>query len=143
MAHELNPDEDNPYLELGRIIHDDSYKREKKEISYGNMKIDLLKKQDGKVVIGEIKKSSRFERSAMMQLAFYLYNLKKEGIEATGELLIPKEKKRIPLELDEGKEKELKRAFFEIETLLNQEKPPEPKRIRYCTNCAYREFCWA
>jgi CRISPR-associated exonuclease Cas4 len=143
IAHELNPDEDNPYLELGRIIQEDSYKREKKEISYGNMKIDLLKKQDGKVVIGEIKKSSRFERSAMMQLAFYLYNLKKDGIEAKGELLIPKEKKRIPVELDDGKEKELKRAFFDIENLLNREKPPEPKRISYCTNCAYREFCWA
>ncbi len=143
MAHELNPDENHPFLEMGRIIQDDSYRREKKEITYGNMKIDLLKSGEGKVVIGEIKKSSRFEKSAIMQLAFYLYILKKEGIEAKGELLIPKEKKRIAVELDDKKERELKRAFFEIDELLNRERPPEPKRIKYCTHCAYREFCWA
>lgn len=143
MAHELNPDEDHPYLELGRIIQENSYRREKKEITYGNMKIDLLKSKECEIVIGEIKKSSRFEKSAIMQLVFYLYTLKKQGIEAKGELLIPKEKKRIPVELDNGKEKELKGAFFDIEDLLNQKRPPEPKRIKYCSHCAYREFCWA
>lgn len=119
MAHELDPDQDQSFLEMGRIIQEDSYRREKKEIAFGNMKIDLLKSKEWKVVIGEIKKSSRFEKSAIMQLAFYLYTLRNQGIEATGELLIPKEKKRIPVALDNGKEKELERAFFVIEKLLD------------------------
>jgi len=88
MAHELNPNQEDSFLEIGRLIHDDSYKREKKEISVSNMKIDLIKKKDGELIVGEIKKSSHFELPARMQLAFYLYKLRKRGIDAKGELLI-------------------------------------------------------
>jgi len=113
MARELNPDEDNYFLEIGRFLSEETYRREKKEIEIGNIKIDLLKKDDKKIVIGEVKKSSKFESSAKMQLAFYLYRLKQNGIEAKG-----------------GK-------------IISSETPPEPKKIRFCTKCAYREFCWA
>jgi len=142
MSHELNPEEDNPFLEIGRLIHEDSYKREKKEISVGNMRIDLIKKANGEVIIGEVKKSSRFEKSARMQLAFYLYRLKEKGINATGELLIPKEKKKISVELTLDVENELMEVFKKIREIISEEKPPEPVKNRYCSNCAYREFCW-
>jgi len=143
MARELNPDEDNPFLELGRFLSEESYQRERKEVEIGNMKIDLLKKGDSKVVVGEVKKSSRFEESATMQLIFYLYRLKQAGVEATGELLIPKERKRISVALDEKAEKELKQAGSEILQIVSSETPPEPVKIKFCRNCAYREFCWA
>ena len=143
MAHELTPEQDNPFIEIGRIFHDESYQREKKEITVGNMKLDILKKANGQTIVGEVKKSSRFELPAKMQLAFYLYRLRKQGIKLKGELLIPKEKKRIEIELDESLERELKRAFVRIDEILEREDPPEPKKIRWCRNCAYREFCWA
>jgi len=60
-----------------------------------------LKRDGKKVIVGEVKKSSRFEHSATMQLAFYLYRLKQQGVEAEGELLIPKDRKRISVMLDE------------------------------------------
>lgn len=143
MARELNPDEDNPFLELGRFLSEESYQREKKEIEIGNMKIDLLKKGSSRIVVGEVKKSSRFENSAKMQLAFYLYRLKQAGVEAIGELLIPKEKKRIPVVLGDKTEAELEEAMGSIGKIISGETPPEPKKIRFCTKCAYREFCWA
>jgi len=99
MAHELSSNQEDPFLEIGRLIQEDTYRREKKEITVGNMKIDLIKRKNDEIVVGEVKKSSRFEKSATMQLAFYLYNLKKRGVDAKGELLIPKERKRIPVEL--------------------------------------------
>ena len=142
MSHELNPEQDNPFLEIGRLIHEDSYKREKKEISVGNMKIDLIKKANGETIIGEVKKSSHFEKSARMQLAFYLYRLKEKGINATGELLIPKEKKKISVELTPDVENELMQVFKKIREIISEEKPPELVKNRYCSNCAYREFCW-
>ena len=49
--------------------------------------------------MGEIKKSSRFEKVAIMQLAFYLYRLKEKGISVEGELLIPKERRKVPIKL--------------------------------------------
>jgi len=142
MAHELNPNQENSFLEIGRLLGENAYKREKKEITVGNMKIDLIRKDNGETIIGEIKKSSRFENSARMQLAFYLHRLKKRGIEAKGKLLIPKEKKRIPVQLTEEIQSELKGAFSKIERIMEQSRPPEPVKIRYCTHCAYREFCW-
>ena len=144
MAHELNPNEDNTFLEIGRLLSQETYKRERKEITVGNLKMDILKKgKDGRMIVGEIKKSSRFQKSAVNQLSFYLYRLKKMGVQATGELLIPKEKKRITVVLDEDKEKELKKAFSSIEKIIKQERPPEAVKIRFCRNCAYQEFCWA
>lgn len=142
MAHELNPNQENSFLEIGRLLGENAYKREKKEITVGNMKIDLIRKDNGEAIIGETKKSSRFENSARMQLAFYLHRLKKRGIEAKGELLIPKEEKRIPVQLTEEIQSEPKGAFSKIERIMEQSSPPEPIKVRYCTNCAYRKFCW-
>ena len=142
-AHKVNPSLDNPYLEIGTLIGEESYKREKKEISVGNIKIDLIKKEDGNVVVAEIKKSSKGETPARMQLLFYLYQLKKTGIEAKGELLIPKERKKIPVELTEDKGKELEKAFADIKEILKMDTPPLLRRIPFCRNCAYNEFCWA
>jgi CRISPR-associated exonuclease Cas4 len=142
MARELNPNQEDPFLEIGRLLQQDTYSREKKEITVGNMKIDLLRRKNGEMIVGEVKKSSRFEKSATMQLAFYLYRLKQRGINAIGELLIPKEKKKIPVKLTSNIEDELKQVFRQIKEVINQDNPPEPVKNKYCTNCAYREFCW-
>lgn len=143
MAHEITPFQDNPFLEIGRILHSESYKREKKEIEVDGMKFDILKRKDGKVIVAEIKKSSKFIEPTTMQLCFYLYNLKNKGIEAKGEILIPKEKKKITISLDKGKIDKIKKAVKEIKEIIKVEKPPEIKKISFCKNCAYKEFCFS
>jgi len=142
MAHELNPETENPFLELGRLIHEESYLREKKEFAAPGMKIDLLRDRDGQLVVGEIKKSSRFLKSAKMQLTYYLWRLEQMSIEAKGELLIPKERKRIPVELTEELQHELEGAMEDIQVIIALETPPPPVHSRFCRNCAYAEFCW-
>lgn len=142
MAHELNPETENSFLELGRLIHEDSYSREKKEFTAPGMKIDLLRKRDGQLIVAEIKKSSRFTKSATMQLVYYLWRLREMGIEAGGELLVPKERKRFPVELTDELESNLLKAMEDIERIMNLEKPPAPAKISFCRNCAYAEFCW-
>jgi len=143
MAHEINPEQDNSFLELGRLLHEESYPREKKGLETSGMKIDLIKKGKEGLIVGEIKKSSRFLQSAKMQLAFYLFKMKEAGIKASGELLIPKEKKRIKVELNEEVEKELQRSMNNILNIITLNTPPPPQKINYCRNCAYREFCWS
>jgi len=142
MAHELNPETENPFLELGRLIHEGSYPREKKEFAAAGMKIDILREQDGQLIVGEVKKSSRSTKSATMQLAYYLQRLEQMGIRAKGELLVPKERKRIPLELTEELRHELERSVEDIQAIIALEVPPPPVRGRFCRNCAYAEFCW-
>lgn len=143
MARELNPDQDNSFLEIGRIIEDNFYKRESKSLNIANMRIDLMKKEGESVLIGEVKKSSRYEKPAIMQLSFYLLKLKETGINAKGEILIPKERKKILVELNEEVEEELKSLMDEIEDIMMKNEPQKKEQIRFCTNCAYKEFCWS
>jgi len=44
MAHELVPDQDNAFLEVGRAIEENFYNRESKGFDVGNLKIDLVRR---------------------------------------------------------------------------------------------------
>jgi len=143
MARHLVPDQDNPNIDLGRFIGENTYQRDKKEITVGHIKLDVLRKEKGQLVIGEVKKSSKYEKSAMMQLAFYLLELKERGVEAVGELLFPKEKKKIRVELNDGLIADIEKAKKDILRIIYQDVPQAPKKIVFCRNCAYAEFCWS
>ena len=142
-SREISPFVGNDLLELGKMIHEESYKREKKEISLGNIKIDIVKKYGGNVIVAEVKKSSRAMKSARMQLLFYLYKLKQMGVSAEGELLVPKEKKREKVELTEEKEEEIRNVIEDIKRIISMPVPPEFKKSRYCNKCAYKDFCFS
>ena len=47
MAHELHPNQENPFLEIGRLIHQESYSREKKEIVFNKRYYKSLMKEYG------------------------------------------------------------------------------------------------
>ncbi|AQS58406.1 CRISPR-associated protein Cas4 [Desulforamulus ferrireducens] len=143
ISHQINPDQDHDNLSLGRYIGENTYAREKKEIIVGNSKIDVFHTENGKMVIGEVKKSSKYKESARMQLAFYLKELKERGIIARGELRFPKEKAREEVILDDRTERQLDQVKREILRIIYLEKPPQPKRIQFCKKCAYNEFCWS
>lgn len=142
-AHSLSGDQDNENLVIGKIIGEETYKREKKEMNLGHVKIDLVRIEGESVIVGEIKKSSKFIESSSKQLLFYLLQLKEMGINARGELLIPEEKKKIHVLLDKKSETEILKAIDEIKQLAAAAEPPLPQKIKYCRKCAYSEFCWA
>jgi len=142
MAHEINPEADNVLLDLGRLIHEESYPRNKKEFSTPGMKIDVITERDGELIVGEIKKSSSFIDASKMQLIYYLYRLRQMGIKAKGELLIPKERKRISVELTNEQQCMLETTMQGIREITALSTPPPPMRISFCHSCAYAEFCW-
>ena len=143
MAHQLEPDSEDDNLEYGRFLHQHAYQRQKKEVSIGHAVFDLFRRDGEKLVIGEVKKSSKHVISARMQLLYYLRELKRMGIEATGELRIPEEKRVIQVSLDPESEKELERAERDILRIIYLEKPPKAEKIPFCRSCAYRELCWS
>jgi CRISPR-associated exonuclease Cas4 len=143
MSRRIEPDQDKDALVIGRYLHENSYNRKKKEVDLGHIKLDVLRKEGKRLIIGEVKKSSRFQKSAEMQLAFYLRELKRLGIEAEGEILFPDEKKKCIVQLSPDIEKELETAIDKIETLIRQDIPPQAKTNPFCKRCAYQEFCWA
>jgi CRISPR-associated exonuclease Cas4 len=143
MAHQLVPDQDQENLHIGRIVGESTYPRDKKEIDLGNAKIDLIRTENGELVVGEVKKSSRFIESASKQLLFYLFQLKEMGIKARGELLFPEEREKQDILLDDTAELEIKQAMEDIRTIISLNKPPEAVKIKCCRKCAYSEFCWS
>ena len=143
MLHRIAPDGEDENVEIGRFIHEYRYGRERKEISIDNIKIDRLKKVKGKLVVQEIKKSSRFKESSRFQLLYYLDTLQKMGIEAVGELLFPEERKKEVVKLTPETKLELNLAIEDIREIARLPVPPDSKKIKFCKKCAYREYCWA
>jgi len=138
--HSLASDQDHPLLSLGRFVHEDSYSREKKEIFVDrSLKIDILRDQ----LVAEVKKSSRHQEAARMQLAYYLYYLKhKKGVECKGVLLFPKERKTEEVVLTAELENKIEDLLEEIKEVVTRDKPPPRVKIRYCKTCAFYEFCF-
>ena len=140
MGREITPDEDYEALDMGRAVHEIHYQRMKREVALNGIKIDIIKAQSK--TICEVKTSSKYLDAAKMQLAYYLYRLKEAGIDTTGEILIPKEKKKIEITLTPELNETLLKTLRRIRDIVEQELPPPSRRIRFCRNCAYKDMCW-
>lgn len=141
-ANHINMNYDNVYIELGRLVHEKSFSREKKNISIDNViSFDFIKKK-GNLVIFEIKKSSRLEEPVRWQLYYYLWYLKQKGIEAEGILTYPKERKREKVTLKKEIEERFPEILRDIESIVKEQNPPKPEKKPYCKKCTYYELCW-
>ena len=143
MHHNIVPDQKDENIEIGRFLHETSYSRNKKEIEFGHIKFDVMLQDGDELVIGETKKSSKFEEASRWQLMYYLAVLKEAGIFAKGVLLYPTEKKRVEVILDEGAELKLAEMVQEIDKICAEPFPPPVKKISFCRSCGYREYCYA
>lgn len=133
----LYPDQEHELLDYGRFIHE-IYSEERKEIKMEGVKMDLV---EGKIVC-EVKSSSKFLEAAKLQVGYYLYRLEKLKIKARGEILVPKEGKRIKVLLNDSLKKKIEKAIKNIIEIVSSQNPPPPKFSVYCKKCAYSEFCW-
>jgi len=143
MSRQIAPDEDHVYLALGRLIGAQAYGRERKEVRLDHLALDLVQRGGRHLVIGEVKKSSRALEAARLQLAFYLYELRTLGIAAEGELLFPEERRRERLVLDTALARAVKEVKGRVQDTIAAPSAPPPVRGRFCSRCAYAEFCWA
>ncbi len=143
MAHEIEPEREFDLLVEGRLNQEAHYERAPKEISVPGMRLDRVRYERGRLVVSEVKKSSRFVPAARLQLGYYLWRLEREGVEASGEILVPEERKRMVVELTPELRAEVETSVREIEELMRRERAPQAKRIPFCRSCAYAEFCWS
>lgn len=143
MAHRMIPEQDNIFLELGKLIHDTSYESKgERDVQIHNMRLDIVQEKDHKTIVGEIKKSSHSLKGAKDQLLYYLLRLKNMGIKAEGVMLVPKEKERIPITLTLNEEKRIEKMCKEIKELVEKPIPPISRKQSSCKNCAFYTYCW-
>ncbi len=125
---------------LGKLLEEQSYPREKRrEILIENLiSIDIVDRES----IREIKYSDKLKAADRIQILYYLYFLKKLGIEKKGIINYPRIKKREEIILTPEGEEEVESALKRINEVLLMPKPPKLIRKSYCTKCAYFQFCW-
>lgn len=134
----IYPEDDHYKLEIGRLTHEYYYREEKKEVEFEGAKIDVVENK----LVCEVKTSSSFLEAAKLQLAYYLYRLEKLGIQAEGEIRIPRERKKFKLVLDSELRAKVEDAIKGIQRIANRQSPPPPRKTRFCRHCAYSDFCW-
>jgi CRISPR-associated exonuclease Cas4 len=139
-SHNLNLEADSDLVLLGKLLHEEGYRRKFKEISIGRVKIDFLER--GKGEIHEIKRSRRLEKAHLFQLLYYLYYLKKIGVEVKGVLHYPLLKRTIKVELNKDNEKEMENILEDIRKITTLPKPPTVDKKSFCKKCSYYELCW-
>jgi CRISPR-associated exonuclease Cas4 len=131
---------ENEYVQIGRLIDENTYKRNKKQIEIGKIKIDFM---DNKGVIHEVKKSNKIEKAHIYQVKYYILTIKEMGVEnVTGEIDYPKLKKRQVVVWETGDETIFNNIFLDIQKILDKIIPPAVIKKNFCSKCAYYEFCF-
>lgn len=142
----------------GKLIGEESYpfradKNEELEISYTmpesaakkevvlTAKIDFFDAKRG--IVHETKKSAAKEWAHVAQVQFYLYLLKKNGVEVShGVIEYPKLRQTERVTLDEEDVLRIEASIEKIREILEQEQCPPKLPISKCKACSYFEFCW-
>ena len=77
-CHDINMENENENVMIGRILDETSYKRDDKHVNIDNViNIDFIREHKE---IHEIKKSKAIEEAGIWQTKYYLYYLKQRGV---------------------------------------------------------------
>jgi CRISPR-associated exonuclease Cas4 len=140
-THYIQMEQGSDAVYLGKLIHESSYEREKKEIDIDDtIKIDFIDKER---VIHEIKKSDKVEEPHIWQLKYYIWYLKQKGVEdVTGKINYPKLRKTMDVFLEDGDNERIETILKEINGITMADLPPQVEKMRICRNCSYCDICW-
>jgi CRISPR-associated exonuclease Cas4 len=128
------------FVEIGKMLHEYSYSRKKKEINLEGIKIDFIDTTNG--IIHEIKKSKKLDESHHWQIKYYLFYFKKLGINVKGMIDYPKLKRREYINLTNEDEEKLKVMLEKIKIIINNNQIPGLIKKPYCKKCSYYDFCY-
>ena len=138
--HDISMEQNSGLVSMGKALHEDSYKRNIKEIQLDGIKIDFITKSTG--MIHEVKKSKAVKISAHWQMKYYLYYFKSLGLDFKGEInypLLRRVEKIILLNEDIVKIEEI---INEIQLCKNSDVIPDNIDSKICKKCSYYELCY-
>lgn len=140
-TNEIQMESENEDVIIGKLIDENSYSRELKHVLIDNtVNIDFIKEWK---ILHEVKKQKSVEEAGIWQLKYYIYFLRKRGINIEkGILDYPKLKKREEIFLTEEDEKRIEEVLLEIREIVNLKLPPKLEKLKICKKCAYFEYCY-
>jgi len=127
----------------GRILHERRFKREhSREVSFDTVKIDFLK-FGSEVFVHEVKKSKKFEEAHVWQLKYYIYSLKRKGLEcSSGVIHYPASMRKVDVIFLQEDYDRIEQALAGITGVLQESRPPGRLNKKMCSRCAYFDFCY-
>ncbi|MBU5439018.1 CRISPR-associated protein Cas4 [Tissierella sp. MSJ-40] len=139
--NDVNMEHNSQLVGMGKLIDENSYSREKKNILIDEtINVDFLK--DWKI-IHEVKKSRKLDEAAKWQLKYYIWVLRNKGIEIEkGILDYPLLRKREEIFLTTSDEEELMKVLEQIQYIINMDLPPVVTNKSFCKKCSYYELCY-
>jgi len=140
-CHDINMEEENESVMLGKLLDESSYKRDDKHININNIiNIDFIKEHHE---LHEVKKSKAIEEASIWQVKYYLYYLKQRGVDdIRGKIDYPLLKKNLVVDLSENDIVEMERIISDILKIKRQDFPPMFSETRICKKCAYHDLCF-
>lgn len=140
-VNQINMEQNSKLVEIGKIIDETIYTKEKKQILIDNtINIDFIKNGE---VLHEVKKTKSIEDAGIWQIKYYMYYLENKGvknIQAKIDFPLLRESKEIILE-DEDR-KILGNVIKNIQEIVEMDKPPKTINSKICTKCSYYDLCY-
>lgn len=139
--NEIQMEQGNENVEIGKILDEETYKRDKKHINIDNIiNIDFIR---SKGVLHEVKKSKKIEEASILQVKYYLYFLNKRGVtDIKGKIDYPLLKQSVDIELSKEDITMIEDVLKDINVIVNKTNPPILEKKRICRSCAYYDLCF-
>lgn len=139
--HEIQMEQENENVLIGKILDEETYKKDDKHINIDNViNIDFIRSQG---VLHEIKKSKKIEEAGILQVKYYLYYLSKRGVlDIKAKIDYPLLKKTVEVELTEEDIFEIESILQQIEEIVEKDVAPKLQKKSICKSCAYYELCF-
>ena len=142
-SHNIQLEHESENVKLGKLLHEDSFKREKDYLIDNLINVDFIKISDS-IEIHEVKKTEKMDNSHEFQLLYYMFYLKNEKDikNIKGFLNYPNSKIKKEVFLTSENEKKLVEIIDDITKIISGDMP-KPKKSKICRKCAYFEFCFS
>ena len=144
-ANEIRMEHTSDIVTEGRLIGENAYpQRSEKytEVELDGVKIDFYDAKNK--IVHEVKKSDRAETAHIAQVKYYLYVLKKNGVEgAKGVIEYPKARHTEQVELTSEDVGSIEMWLVDIRRILDAEICPPVLNKPVCKKCSYYDFCYS
>ncbi len=142
--HGMRMEDNSADVHVGKIIGKNAYDRRAqrwRELVVGPVKIDHY---DPKArLVREVKKSPKLEYVHVAQVQYYLWQMERHGVTgASGVIEYPKQRKTVPVVLDEEARGKMIGWLSEIDRIVSLEVTPRAILKSYCGKCAFYDFCY-
>ncbi len=139
--NEIQMEQGNENVEIGKAIDEETYRRDKKHINIDNIiNIDFIRSRG---ILHEVKKSNKIEEASILQVKYYLYFLKKKGVEdIKGKIDYPLLKQSIDIDLTDEDIVMIEEILEDTQKIVSLKNPPSLEKKRICKSCAYYDLCF-